>query len=54
MASRDAVFLSENGSTDSSGRGKESFIPSSIPSGSPPNAAIHPLWMDLQIPGSAP
>ena len=45
--SYDAVFIADNGYIQFTTPEAPNFIPSAIPSGSDPNAAIYPLWMDF-------
>jgi hypothetical protein len=44
----DTVFVSTNGII-SFRAGYDSFLPSSIPSGATPNAALYPMWMDFDF-----
>ena len=43
------IFLSDNGYLNFLGPDQFNFFPSAIPSAAPPNAAIYPLWQDLQV-----
>ena len=43
------VWLSENGYMNFLEPGRSTFFPSGIPSASPPNAGIYPLWQDFEI-----
>ena len=43
------VFLSDNGYVNFLGPDQFNNFPSSIPSASPPNAAIYPFWQDLAV-----
>lgn len=44
----DSIFISTNGII-SFAAGYEDFIPTAIPSGATPNAALYPMWMDFDF-----
>lgn len=44
----DSIFISTNGII-SFAAGYEDFIPGAIPSGTTPNAALYPMWMDFDF-----